>query len=288
MPIRSLPPPALGAVAALLFALPAQATTVVLPPDIFLPDFDASNFAPNASINNQYFPLRIGERKVIEGTELDDGEEIDVRSELKVLRGGPTIAGVKATTQRDRAYEDGMLVEDTFDYYAQDKLGNVWYLGEDVINYRYDDDGNFLGTDSDSAWIAGENGALPGWIMPGDPIVGLSYFNEFAEADEALDYATTISLTEVVETPIGTFSDVLKSYEVNPVEGGPGEFKYFAPGVGLIYEEAGLDENLMNPATTVAVTEIAPVPLPAALPLAVGGVGLLALAGLGGRRRARG
>lgn len=116
---------------------------------------------------------------VAEGVD-DEGEDFTERSVLTYAGTGPEILGVDTTVQLDRAYEDGLLVEETFDYYAQDTDGNVWYMGEDVTNYLYDD-GNLIGPNNDSAWIAGKNGALPGYIMPAAPGVGL------IRADEGLD-----------------------------------------------------------------------------------------------------
>ena len=97
-------------------------------------------------------------------------------------RPGPRILGVRTTTQLDKEYEDGLLVEKTFDYFAQDKRGNVWYMGEDVTNFHYDDDGNLIGKDHESAWRAGRRGAKPGWIMPARQIVGQRYFQEHRPA----------------------------------------------------------------------------------------------------------
>ena len=151
----------------------------------FLPDFGAATFVPDAPIDNPYFPLLDKKTRVFVG------ETPDERFELTVLGAGPIILGVQTTARRDRSFEDGLLVEDTFDYYAQDSIGNVWYFGEDVTNFHYDDEGNLIGTDNESAWRAGINGALPGYIMPVDLTVGFNYYQEFAAIDEALDQGTT-------------------------------------------------------------------------------------------------
>ncbi len=73
-------------------------------------------------------------------------------------RPGPRILGVRTTTQVDKAYEDGLLVEKTFDYFAQDRRGNVWYMGEDVTNFHYGEDGKLIGKDHELAWRAGRRG----------------------------------------------------------------------------------------------------------------------------------
>ncbi len=155
-----------------------------------LPDFSAATFVPGTPVDNRYFPLL--DRKTRVYVSQESGESN--RFELTVLGTGPTILGVQTTARRDRAFEDGRLVEDTFDYFAQDTDGNVWYFGEDVTNYLYDAAGNLIGTDNASAWRAGENfadpigdPAKPGFIMPAAPAVGFEYFQEFAPDDEALD-----------------------------------------------------------------------------------------------------
>ncbi|HPG21844.1 MAG TPA: hypothetical protein PLH75_03535 [Amaricoccus sp.] len=270
-------PLALAAGAALV-AGDAWATTV-------LPQFDARAFEPGAPVDNAYFPLRPGQRTVLSAKGEEDGEPFTERSELSVLkRRGPTILGVRATVQRDRAFEDGLLVEDTFDYYAQDRAGNVWYLGEDVTNYAYDDDGKLTGTDSASSWRAGVNGARPGYIMPATPAVGFAYFQESAPRDGALDEARIASLGEVVAVEVGIFRDVVKILESTRLEPGALGFKYYAPGIGLIREDEGLDASQRNPTLTFGATKVAPVPLPAGLPLLLGGIVAL---GLGGWRRRR-
>lgn len=225
----------------LLAAYGAQAVPI-------LPDFSAATFVPSAPVSHPYFPLTdFGTTRAYEGEKEEDGEIVTERFELTNFPDGPTILGVPTTTQRDRAFEGGLLVEETFDYYAQDTNGNVWYFGEDVTNFIYDDDGNLIETNSESAWRAGVNDALPGYIMPADLTVGFNYYQEFAAADEALDSAITFALGEIVTLEIGTFSDVLQVLELNELEPDSRGFKYYAPGRGLILEEEGLDEDLMNP-----------------------------------------
>jgi hypothetical protein len=154
-----------------------------------LPDFSSARFAPGAAIDNPWFPLGPGARSVLDASAIIDGEAVSERTELTFGGAGPELLGVATTIQRDRAFEQGVIVEDTLDYYAQDVAGNVWYFGEDVTNYRYDEDGALLGTDTASSWRAGENGALPGHIMPAEIVVGFEYYQEFAPEDDAVDVA---------------------------------------------------------------------------------------------------
>ena len=154
---------------------------------------------------------------------------------------------MRTTTQLDKAYEDGLLVEKTFDYFAQDKRGNVWYIGEDVTNFRYDDDGNLIGKDHESAWRAGRRGAKPGWIMPARQIIGQRYFQEIARRDEALDKGQTHAILGRLRVGGTVYRNVLRVLETNPFEPKDREFKYYAPRVGLIRIEEGLNRNLKNP-----------------------------------------
>jgi hypothetical protein len=151
-----------------------------------LPDFDAAVFVPGAAITNPYFPLLDDLTRIYTATDAQ-GDPVDERFELTRAGAGPIILGVATTQRLDRSFEEGLLVEETFDFYAQDTAGNVWYLGEDVTNYVYDADGNLIGTNSSSAWRAGVNGALPGFAMPATQTLGQSYYQEFAAGDDALD-----------------------------------------------------------------------------------------------------
>ena len=265
-----------------------------------MPDFRPDLFERGQPVDARYFPLRLGVTAVLTARAIEDGEIVRERSELRALRRpGPRILGVRTSIQRDLAYEDGLLVEKTFDYFAQDRRGNVWYFGEDVTNFRYDDDGNLIGTDSESAWRAGRRGALPGWIMPVRLHPDYPYYQEFAREDEAIDKGWTQAILPSLTVRGVTYRNVRQVLDINPLEPRSRELKYYAPGIGLIREEEGLDRNLQNPdlvfnlvprggrgtasAAPPAPAVAAAVPLPA--PLALLLVGLAALAGV--RRRFR-
>ncbi|MFT4581395.1 MAG: hypothetical protein ACI915_000127 [Gammaproteobacteria bacterium] len=163
---------------------------------------------------------------------------------------------------------------ETKDYYAQDTAGNVWYFGEDLTDFIYDDDGMLLGTNDSSSWLAGKNDALPGFIMRADPILGFGYLQEFAVADDALDFATIDGVGVEVTIGIGTSTNGVRILEDSLLDPDFREFKHYAPGIGLILAAEDLDENLQNPFLSVELA--APVAVPAALPLLISG-----LAGLG-------
>ncbi len=153
-----------------------------------------------------------------------------------------TILGVEATVVRDIAWDEGVLVEDTFDWYAQDTEGNIWYLGEIANNYEYDDEGNFIGTNNDSSWEAGVDGALPGYLMPANPQIGDIYYQEF-DLGEAEDEAEVISLDASISIDFGNFNNVLQTREFTQLEPEAFEYKYFVPGIGQILAEEGIIEE---------------------------------------------
>lgn len=265
---------------ATVLSLPAAAGAATL-----LPDFAAATFAPGAAIDNPYLSYRPGDRSAQVARGIDDeGEDYVERDEQVVRPDGPEISGVHTTTVVDKAFEDGKLVERTRDYYAQDSAGNVWYFGEDVENFDYDDEGKLIGTDSAGSWRAGQNGAAPGWAMPADQIVGRNYYQEFAPADAAVDEAMTYALLPSLTVGGMLYSDVLQVLETTVVEPDAREFKYYARGVGLIRAEEGLDMALLNPETVFNRTEVSQVPLPPGLALL--GAGVAALLGFGRRRSA--
>ena len=239
-----------------------------------LPDFDAATFTPMAPVTNPYFPLLDGLTRIFES---DDGVE---RFEFTVLGAGPTILGVPTTVRRDRAFEEGLLVEDTFDFFAQDTAGNVWYFGEDVTNYVYDDEGKLVSTNTGSSWRAGVNDAKPGFIMPADAAskIGFHYYQEFAPDDEALDEGTHHALLATFETSVQGYGNVLQVLETTAVEPDSRGFKFYAPGVGLVAEAEGLNPALQNPERTFELAKAVPEPSAGWLmsfgALAVGAAGL--------------
>ncbi len=169
------------------------------------------------------------------------------------------ILGVQTTVVRDVAWDEGVLVEDTLDWYAQDTAGNVWYLGELATNYEYDDEGNFIGTNTEGSWEAGVDDALPGYIMKANPQVGDKYYQEFAPGI-AVDEAEVLSLDESISVGFGDFDRVLKTLEFTELEPDVFEFKYDAPGVGQILAEEGITEVGGEPELSPELVDISEIP----------------------------
>jgi hypothetical protein len=201
-----------------------------------IPDFNKATFAPGDAIDNQYFPLKPGTIYVYEGEKKDEqtGEVDRETNKFAVTFQTQNIAGVTATEVRDTAWANDFLKEDTRDWFAQDADGNVWYLGEFTTEYEYDDKDNFIGTKNKGSWKAGVNGAKPGYIMEANPQVGDNYYQEFAPNDRAVDQAEVISRDRTISPRLGYFSNVLQTLEFSELTPGVSDFKYYAPGIGLV------------------------------------------------------
>ncbi|MFN0114317.1 MAG: VPLPA-CTERM sorting domain-containing protein [Paracoccaceae bacterium] len=245
----------------------------------FLPDFGAATFTPGAAISNPFFTLSPGYSLSLTAKGEDQGTPFTETTIRSYAGAGRTLLGVGTQTMLDQAYVNGVLVEETRDYFAQDTAGNVWYMGEDVTNYLYDENGNLTGTSSSSSWLAGANGALPGFQMPAAPSVGLSFFQEFAGADNALDEALVIATDATVVSGGRTYTNVLAMFESTALDPSLREIKYYAPGIGLIRADEGVDLEYKHPSLVFSITEgdPAPVPLPAGLQLLAAALAGLAL-----------
>jgi hypothetical protein len=192
----------------------------------YRPDIDPADFVE--AIDHPYLPFTAGSTWVYEGVG-DDGET--ERIEVAVTGESREVMGVSVVVVRDTAYADGELVEDTYDWFAQDRDGNVWYFGEDTEDYE---DGQVVSTEG--AWEAGVDGALPGIVMPADPTVGDAYRQEFY-AGEAEDMGEVLEIGTSRSIGLGDYQDVLVTEDWSPLEPEVVENKYYAPGVGLIVEE---------------------------------------------------
>jgi len=147
---------------------------------------------------------------------------------LFVTHNTKVILGVTCVEVHDNVYRGGVLTEDTLDWYAQDKDGNVWYFGENT----HELDGNEI-TSIDGSFKGGVNGAEPGIIMKAHPMVGDFYRQEF-DLDNAEDVAEVVSLTNTVTVASGTYTNCLKTLETSPLEPDAMENKYYASGVGNV------------------------------------------------------
>ena len=179
-------------------------------------------------IDNRWWPMRPGARWVYRETAPDGTVQ---RVVVTVLRRTKLIAnGVTARVVRDVVTEDGEPVEVTDDWYAQDRCGNVWYLGEDTKDYE---NGKVVSTEG--SFEAGVDGAQAGVIMPATPRPGMRYRQE-SYVGHAEDRAEVFSLREQVEVPIGHFGrgKVLMTRDLNLLDPKVLEYKFYVRGLGPV------------------------------------------------------
>ena len=181
-------------------------------------NLDPANFVER--IDNTYWPMAPGSTWLYR--EGDQRVEVDVTERTK------EILGIRATVVHDVVTEAGDLVEDTFDWYAQDEDGNLWYLGEDTKEYE-----NGKVKSTEGSWEAGVDGAEAGVVVPAEPEVGMTYRQEYYEG-EAEDAAEILSLDERVGVPFGEFDHVLMTKDFTPLEPDLVEHKFYARGVGPV------------------------------------------------------
>ena len=210
----------------------------------FGPDFVANFVDPleiGATVTpHTFFPLVTGNRWVYEGTFLDDdGEEVTETITVVVTDKVKLIEGIACVVVNDRAEENGVVIENTDDWYAQDTDGNVWYCGEIAQNFESfdgDDPEEPELVDIEGSWKAGREGNKPGILIPAVPEVGDVFRQELAYAD-AEDVIEILSLEGTEAAPAAACAgDCLVTRDFTPLEPDAEEEKYYAPNIGLILE----------------------------------------------------
>jgi len=178
------------------------------------------------TVDNPYFPLTPGTTLVYEGPTSEGFNH----SEFAITHNTKVILGVTCIEVHDTVQLDGVLAEDTVDWFAQDVAGNVWYFGENTGELA---GGRFVTLDG--TFTGGVNGAKPGIVMEAHPAIGDFYRQEF-DLGNAEDLADVISLTEIVTVPVqpAAFTNCLKTAETTPLEPDLLEYKYYALGVGNV------------------------------------------------------
>jgi len=202
----------------------ARASGSSLPQGSEKANLKPADFTTN--IDNPYWPMKPGSKWVYRESDTEGTKEkvvVEVTDKTKRIANG-----VEARVIRDTVSENGIPVEITDDWYAQDKAGNIWYLGEYVSNYK-----NGKVTDHGGSFEAGVKGAEAGVAMPANPKPGMSYRQEYFKG-EAEDRGAVITVgEEQVEVPFGFYDkDVLMTRDLVPTEPKVQELKFYAPGVG--------------------------------------------------------
>lgn len=218
--------------AAFLATAPATGRTVSIP-------FSASNFSDPLTIDNSYFPLVAGTTYTYEA-DTKDGCEVDV---FAVTYDTREIDGVDTRVVHDQVFDGdtcttapSALTENTFDHFAQDDSGNVWYFGEDT----FDCEGASNCTPGEGGWIAGVNGAVPGIAFLARPRSGDTYRQEFSPG-VAEDQAT-VTAVGVTARPKranayrSSYSNCIVTKEFTRLEKGAIGSKTYCPGIGVVID----------------------------------------------------
>jgi len=223
----------------LILASVANNSQAVAKGGAYHPTIRPSDF--QATVDNPYLPL-------IPGTTYKyvETQEKHVRdNEITVTKDTKLILGVPCTVVHDVVMEKGVMTEDTYDWYAQDKEGNVWYFGEDTKEYH---PGNKVSTEG--SWEAGVGKNQPGIIMPAHPKSGTAAYRQEYGPGHAEDMGQIVALEQTVTVPYGTFKDCVKTKEWSLLEPGH-EHKWYARGIGVVREESTEKEI----STLVAMTK---------------------------------
>jgi hypothetical protein len=214
------PPPFAGVTTPAPFSIPS--TTAAAPPSR-----TTRGRRYRAWVDHSLFPLKRVRQMLFKGRE----DDVAIRVESRVRDTRVRVAGVRATAVDVEEREDGVLVERATDYYAQDRKGNVWYLGERVDNIE-----NGRVVDHDGQWIAGRKGARRGLFLPAAPRIGQS-FRQTRAPGVSKDRSTVVSLDARVSTAAGRFTGCLKTRDTDLMSRRRrAEHKYYCPDVGLVRE----------------------------------------------------
>lgn len=188
----------------------------------YRPRLDPSEFS--TTIDNSFSPLVPGRTLVYEG----DSADGPVRNEVTAGTETLVIGGFLVRPVEDVVLIDGVMEEHATDWYAQRNDGDIWYFGEISRNYE---DG--LLDNVDGSWRTGKDGAQPGIAMLAHPKVGDFYRQEYL-INVAEDVARVVSIDETVTVKYGTFKHCLQVEERNAMEPDAREWKFYAPGIGLV------------------------------------------------------
>lgn len=193
------------------------------------PGFNPNRFGRHSNrVDNPWFPLPAGRTLVYAGNE----GGTPAQDLFTVTHKTKLIAGVRARVVHDRVIHGGRVTERTSDWYAQDKSGTVWYLGEATAELN--SKGKVISTEG--SFTAGRDGAKGGIFMPANPQVGQSFKQEDLKG-QAEDRFKILSLSASVTTPAVTSQEAILTQETTPLEPGIVDHKYYVPGVGTVLED---------------------------------------------------
>jgi hypothetical protein len=187
-------------------------------------NLDPANFS--ADITNAYWPMKPGTRWIFRASE--EGEPPQDITIVATTATKKLANGITARVVRDTARSEGQLVEDTIDWYAQDTVGNVWYMGEQTAEFE-----NGKVVSRAGSWEAGKDGAMPGIMLPAQPQDGQKYRQEFKKA-EAEDNGEVIATNDLVQVKAGRYKAAVVTMDTSNLEKNVVEYKFYAPAVGPV------------------------------------------------------
>ena len=193
-----------------------------------LEDFNPDNFDDSTNIDNLWYPLKPGTRRVLSGATEQSGLTIPHRIVFTVTDLIKVIEGVRTVVVYVEDYSEGDLVEAELAFFAQDNDGNVWYLGEYPEEYA---NGRFVDA---PAWIAGLKGAQAGIKMKSEPQEGTSYSQGWGPAVNWTDYGRVDQLGQETCVPLDCYQNVIVVAESSLAESDAFQLKYYAQGVGEV------------------------------------------------------
>ena len=215
-------------VLALLLTASVACIALAFGKEPYKPKIDPANF--QSKIDHPYFPLVPG--TAFHYMEKAGGETSE--NDVTVTHDTKTIMGVKCVVVHDKLSQKGRVTEDTYDWYAQDKEGNVWYFGEATKEFK---EGGAV--DTAGSWEAGVNGE-PGMIMPANPKPGEPYRQEYSP-NNAEDMGQVASVDETITVPAGTYKNCVTTKDWSLLEPGS-ENKWYAKGVGVVQAKSTIGE----------------------------------------------
>jgi hypothetical protein len=192
--------------------------------DPYQPKIDPSDFS--RAVNNPYYPLVPGTTMIFSEKDGDETRQLTVT----VTHDTKMVMGVKCVVVHDVVVADGEVEEDTYDWFAQDKQGTVWYFGEATREFK-----GRGRVSTEGSWEAGVNGQ-PGIIMPVHPAPGPLYRQEYSP-DVAEDMGQVVALNESITVPFGSFTGCVRTKEWSLLESGTDK-KWYAKGIGLVRIES--------------------------------------------------
>ena len=196
-----------------------------------LEEFDRNKFDRSTDIDNKWFPLKPGTQYIYKGSTQEEKKRIPHRVVFVVTDLAKVINGVKAIVVWELDYQAGNLVEQELVFFAQDKDGNVWHLGQ--LSETYDEK-EFVGA---RAFLVGTDGAKAGIMMPAEPRAGTpSYSQGYAPPPyNWTDRGRVDQVGQKTCVPTGCYNDIVVIAETSNAEGPTAEqLKYYAPGMGLV------------------------------------------------------